>query len=53
MLNRSYLGLYVPGMVWRRMKNFSTNSLALIVTNDYYKESDYVRNFEDFISLKR
>ena len=27
-LNRSYYGLYVPEMYWRRMENFSTNSLS-------------------------
>jgi hypothetical protein len=31
-LNRSYYGLYVPKMYWRGMNNFSTNSLALIVS---------------------
>ncbi|RRN77713.1 WxcM-like domain-containing protein, partial [Pseudoxanthomonas sp. SGD-10] len=27
-LNRSYYGLYIPSMYWRRIENFSTNSLA-------------------------
>ena len=30
-LNRSYYGLYIPNMVWRKIENFSTNSLALIL----------------------
>jgi hypothetical protein len=47
-LNRSYYGLYVPRMLWRRLENFSTNSLCLILANDVYKESDYIRNFEEF-----
>lgn len=51
-LNRSYYGLYVPNMFWRRMENFSTNSLALIVSDREYDESDYVRNFDDFKQLK-
>ena len=32
-LNRSYYGLYVPNMIWREMENFSTNSLALILSS--------------------
>src|SRR5437899_2130116 len=31
-LNRSYNGIYLPNMLWRRLENFSTNSLALIVS---------------------
>ena len=52
-LNRSYYGLYVPEMYWREMKNFSTNSLALIVSSTEFDESDYLRNYEDFISCGR
>jgi len=47
-LNRSYYGLYVPQMYWRRMENFSTNSLALIVSDKSYDESDYIREFEEY-----
>lgn len=50
-LNRSYYGLYVPKMYWRRIENFSTNSLALIMADDFYKEDDYLRDFEEFKSL--
>ncbi|GJQ07402.1 hypothetical protein CAPN010_15600 [Capnocytophaga cynodegmi] len=49
-LNRSYYGLYVPKMYWRRMENFSTNSLALIVSDKLYDENDYIRDFHEFLS---
>src|SRR5690606_23970954 len=48
LLNRSYTGLYIPNKIWRQMRNFSTNSLALIVTDTDYSEEDYIRNFDDF-----
>ncbi len=51
-LNRSYYGLYVPKMYWRRIENFSTNSLALILANTHYQESDYIRDFEQFKLLR-
>ena len=48
-LNRSYYGLYVPKGIWREMDNFSTNSLALILSSTEYSESDYVRDYQDFL----
>ncbi len=51
-LNRSYYGLYIPKMYWRRMENFSTNSLALVIANNDYNEKDYIRDFDDYKSLK-
>ncbi len=50
-LNRSYYGLYVPKMYWRYMDNFSTNSLALIVSDKAYNADDYIRDFEAFKAL--
>lgn len=48
-LNRSYRGLYVPRMMWRRMENFSTNSLCLILSSTRYDEADYIRDFDEFL----
>ena len=50
-LNRSYYGLYVPNMLWRRLENFSTNSLALIVSSISYDQNDYIRNFKEYKKL--
>ncbi|RYD55981.1 MAG: WxcM-like domain-containing protein [Sphingobacteriales bacterium] len=52
-LNRSYMGLYVPSMYWRELENFSTNSLALIVSDCAYDEGDYLRDFDQFKNLKQ
>lgn len=51
-LNRSYYGLYIPKMYWRRLENFSTNSLALIVSDKKFDADDYIRDFETFKNLK-
>lgn len=51
-LNRSYYGLYVPAGLWREMKNFSTNSLALEFGSIHYDEKDYVRSYDEFLKLK-
>jgi dTDP-4-dehydrorhamnose 3,5-epimerase-like enzyme len=44
-LNRSYYGLYIPNGLWRHMENFSTNSVALILSSTFYDSEDYVRDF--------
>ncbi|QTE36690.1 FdtA/QdtA family cupin domain-containing protein [Mucilaginibacter gossypii] len=51
-LNRSYYGLYVPKMMWREIENFSTNSLALILTDGKYDVNEYIRGFDQFVSCK-
>ncbi len=48
-LNRSYYGLYIPNMYWRTMKNFSTNAVALIVSDQFYDELDYIRDYDEFL----
>lgn len=52
-LNRSYYGLYVPKGWWREMENFSTNSVAFILSSILYDENDYIRDYDDFKSLER
>lgn len=52
-MNRAYQGLYVPPMLWRQMRNFSTNSVALVLASASYDASDYVRDYEEFQRLVR
>lgn len=52
-LNRSYYGLYVPKGIWREMENFSTNSLALVLSSTKYDVNDYIRDYNLFKSLKK
>ena len=52
-LNRSYYGLYIPQGLWRIMKNFSTNSLALEFGSIHYNEQDYIRDYDEYLNMKR
>lgn len=52
-LNRSYYGLYVPKGLWREMENFSTNSLALILSSTCYDANDYIRDYDVFLKMKK
>ena len=48
-LNRSYWGLYVPKGIWRTMTNFSTNSLALVLSSTEYDVNDYIMDYDEFL----
>jgi len=47
-LNRPNYGVYLSPQTWRHMENFSTNSVALHVSNKIFTEEDYIRDFETF-----
>ncbi len=51
-LNRSYNGLFVPKMYWRSIENFSTNSVALVLSDDVYNVNEYIRDFEEFKKMR-
>lgn len=48
-LNSPSSGLYIPRMVWRELHNFSSGSVCLVVASEEYDESDYLRNYDDFL----
>lgn len=51
-LNRSYLGLYIPGGLWRSIENFSTNSVALIAASTHYDPHDVIRDYEEYLKTR-
>lgn len=48
-LNRSYVGLYVCPMIWRELDNFSSGSVCMVLASNRYDESDYFRNYDEFL----
>ncbi len=48
-LNRSYYGLLIPKLIWRTMVNFSTNSLALVLSSTEYNPNDYIRDYQEYL----
>lgn len=52
LLNRSYTGILIPAGIWRRLQNFSTNSLALVLASTSYQESDYIRDYKSFLEYR-
>ncbi len=49
-LNRSYMGLLIPSMIWRDLDNFSSGSVCMVLASEVFEESDYYRNYDVFLS---
>lgn len=52
-LNRSYVGLYIPPMIWRDLDNFSSGAVCMVLASECYDEEDYFRSYVDFISAAK
>jgi hypothetical protein len=50
MLNRPYYGLHIPPGVWAAEKSFSSGAICLVLASHKYEESDYIRNYEEYIA---
>ena len=50
-LNRPYQGLYVKPGMWRDLDDFSSGAVCLVLASELYDESDYIRNYDDFLKL--
>jgi len=44
-------GLFLEGMVWHTMENFSSDCVLMVLADDYYNEDDYIRNYDEFCAL--
>ena len=52
-LNRPYQGLLVVPGIWNRLHNFSSGSVCLVLNSHHFDEKDYVRDYDEFLELKR
>lgn len=48
-LNRPWQGLHIPPMIWAAEINFDPGSICLVFASDEYDESDYYRDYGDYI----
>ena len=51
-LDRPYSGLYVPTMIWRELVSFSSGAVLFVLASNCYSESDYYRQYEEFVQAK-
>ena len=49
LLNSPNKGLVIGDLVWREMHDFSKDCVLLVLASEHYDESDYIRNYDDFI----
>ncbi len=49
-LENPYEGLYISNDIWREMYDFSPDAVLLVLASDYYKEEDYIRDYEEFLN---
>jgi hypothetical protein len=50
-LNRPWRGLYIPPLIWAREINFDPGTVCLVLTSDFFDESDNIRDYDLFQSL--
>jgi len=48
-LDRAYKGLYIPRLIWRELENFSSGGICLVLASLPYDESDYYRDYREFL----
>ena len=51
-LNRPSKGLLIPPGIWASEENFSGGSVCLVLTSEIYIESDYIRDYGQFITYR-
>lgn len=47
-LEKPYEGLYIANDIWREMYDFSSDAVLLVLASDFYKEEDYIRDYDVF-----
>lgn len=52
-LNSPMQALYLDKMVWKEMFDFSHNSILLVLSNELYDESEYIRNYDEFLRIAK
>jgi dTDP-4-dehydrorhamnose 3,5-epimerase-like enzyme len=45
-------GLYICPMIWRELNNFSSGSVCTVLASDRYDESDYYRDYDEYLAAK-
>lgn len=48
-LEKPYEGLYIANSIWREMYDFSPDAVLLVLASDFYREEDYIRDYDEFL----
>ena len=50
-LEKPYEGLYIANNMWREMYDFSEDAVLMVLASEYYKEEDYIRDYNEFLRM--
>lgn len=50
-LEKPYEGLYISSYMWREMYDFSQDAVLMVLASDLYDESDYIRDYDEFLKF--
>lgn len=53
LLNKPSMGLLIPTGIWRELQNFSSGAVCLVLASDVFEESDYIRDYLQFLETKK
>lgn len=51
--NRPFQGILVKSLIWRELNNFSSGAVCLVLASMVYEESDYIRDYQEFLSIAK
>ncbi|ASM40530.1 FdtA/QdtA family cupin domain-containing protein [Campylobacter sp. RM12327] len=46
-------GLFIEGLIWREMKDFSSDCVLVVIASEHYYESDYIRDYDNFLEITK
>ena len=50
-LNRPYYGLHIPPGIWAHELSFSSGAICLVLASNKYDESDYIRDYKEYLKF--
>ena len=51
LMNKPGKAVYLDGVVWRELRDLSTNCVINVLASEPFDENDYIRSYEDFLEL--
>lgn len=48
-LDKPRMGIYIPPMYWKDMYDFSSDSILLVLSDEHYDGSEYIRDYSEYL----
>ncbi|MFC1851343.1 FdtA/QdtA family cupin domain-containing protein [candidate division CSSED10-310 bacterium] len=50
-LDKPNTGIYLGVRLWHTMENFSSDCILLVLASEIYRENDYIRDYDEFLTF--